>query len=130
MLGETERWYSCNRPEVDRRGNVYENREIVGRLQLLEFPEEELLWKEGNNLFQAPVDVNPYFSESTVVFQGYLEESNADLARQMTDLIKVLRSYEASQKMPRLMNSSSQERLTSRAPKDKGKGSFYAIMQA
>jgi flagellar basal-body rod protein FlgF len=116
VLGETGPLVLQNdRPEVDRRGNVYENREIVGRLQLLEFPEEELLWKEGNNLFQAPVDVNPYFSESTVVFQGYLEESNADLARQMTDLIKVRRSYEASQKIAQVY-----DRLLSRAANELG----------
>jgi flagellar basal body rod protein FlgG len=104
-----------DRPEVDRQGNIYENGERIGRLRIEGFLAEEVLGKEGYNLFQVNGDTLPVSSDTTVVFQGYLEESNTDLARQMTDLIKVRRSYEAAQKIAQVY-----DRLLSRAANELG----------
>ncbi|MGI6318122.1 MAG: flagellar hook-basal body protein [Firmicutes bacterium] len=103
-----------DQPEVDCQGNIYENGERIGRLRIVEFT-EEVLRKEGYNLFQAAGDTIPVSSETTVVFQGYLEDSNTDLSRQMTDLIKVRRSYEAAQKIAQVY-----DRLLSRAANELG----------
>ncbi len=104
-----------DQPEVDSQGNIYENGARIGRLRIEEFLAEEALQKEGYNLFRAAGDILPVSSETTVVFQGYLEESNTDLARQMTDLIKVRRSYEAAQKIAQVY-----DRLLSRAANELG----------
>ena len=104
-----------DRPEVDRQGNIYENGERIGRLRIEGFLAEEVLGKEGYNLFQVNGDTLPVSSDTTVVFQGYLEESNTDLSRQMTDLIKVRRSYEAAQKIAQVY-----DRLLSRAANELG----------
>ncbi|MGI6307375.1 MAG: flagellar hook-basal body protein [Dethiobacteria bacterium] len=99
---------------VDGAGNVYAGGERVNRLRLLAFDPENLLWKEGYNLFQAAEGAVSRRAEAEV-WQGYLEESNADLLRQMTALLKVRRSYEAAQK-----TSQTYDRLLSRAANELG----------
>ncbi len=99
-----------DRPVIDRRGNIYEDGELAGRLQVVDLAPEELIWKEGYNLYEAVGDAQPVAIQQLSVFQGYLEEANTDLGRQMTDMIKVRRSYEAAQKVSQVY-----DRLLSRA---------------
>ena len=99
-----------DRPIIDRGGNVYEDGERVDRVQVFGLVQDELLWKEGYNLYEAIGDAEPVALEQPLVFQGYLEESNTDLGRQMTDMIKVRRSYESAQKISQVY-----DRLLSRA---------------
>lgn len=100
--------------EVDRAGNVYAGGERVDRLQLQAFVPEDLLWKEGYNLFRTAEGAVPQ-QAGAEVWQGYLEESNADLLRQMTALLKVRRSYETAQKV-----SQTYDRLLARAANELG----------
>lgn len=99
---------------VDRDGSVSLGDERVGRLQLTAFEPENLLWKECYSLFQAAEGAVPR-PAAAEVWQGYLEESNADLLRQMTALLKVRRSYEAAQKVSQVC-----DRLLSRAANELG----------
>ncbi len=92
-------------PYVDREGNVYQEGEYLDTLQVVVFPEDAVPWKEGNNLFQVAEDFAPLELPNPPVFQGTLEESNADLSRQMTDMIRVRRSYEAAQKLAQVYDS-------------------------
>jgi flagellar basal-body rod protein FlgG len=86
-------------PVIDGSGNIYEEGVWVDRLQILGFVPENSLWKDEYNLLQAAEGAIPLRSEDTEVLQGCLEESNVDLMRQMTDLVKARRSYEAAQKI-------------------------------
>ncbi len=99
---------------VDRAGDVYARGERVDRLQLLAFAPDDIIWKEGQNLFRAAEGARPQRAEAEV-WQGYLEESNTDLLRQMTNLLKVRRCYEAAQKI-----SQAYDRLLSRAANELG----------
>jgi len=58
---------------------------------------ETRLEKHGENYFIT--DDAPDGEEEFEVVQGFLEGSNANLAREMTDMMKVRRSYEAAQKI-------------------------------
>jgi flagellar basal-body rod protein FlgG len=102
-------------PVVDSAGNIYEESELVDRLQLLAFVPENSLWKDEYNLFQVVEGAIPQRAGEAEVLQGYLEESNADLTRQMTDLVKARRSYEAAQKI-----FQTYDRLLSRAANELG----------
>lgn len=86
-------------PVIDSQGRVFLEGEPVDRLLLVAFDREAPLWKDGHNLFQAGEGAVAQPAAEAVVFQGYLEESNADLARQVTDLVRVRRSYEAAQRI-------------------------------
>jgi flagellar basal-body rod protein FlgF len=104
-----------SQPVVDRVGNVYDDGERVDRIRLHAFAPDDSLFKDGYGLFQAGPGVIPQQAEDTVIFQGFLEESNADLSRQMTDMLKVRRSYEAAQKI-----SQAYDRMLSRAANELG----------
>lgn len=65
-----------------------------------------LLVREGNNVYRwegegIPADVAdlPELAGSFVVRQGWMERSNVDAARTMTDMLTVLRAYEANQRV-------------------------------
>ncbi len=99
-----------DRPFIDRVGNIFENGEQVARLQVLDLVPEALIFKEGYGLYETVGAAAPVLLEQPSVFQGYLEEANTDMGRQMTDMIKVRRSYEAAQKISQVY-----DRLLSRA---------------
>ena len=102
-------------PEIDSSGNIYQDNVFIDRIRVVNFAGDAPLWKDGYNLFRTEEDVVPQVVESYTLFQGALEESNADMTRQMTDLIKVRRCYEAAQKISQVY-----DRMLSRAANDLG----------
>ena len=102
--------------EIDAEGNIFEEGELIDRLQVFIFTPENALSKDDQGLFQALEAATPLETEETGVLQGCLEESNADITRQMTDLVKVRRSYEAAQKI-----FQTYDRLLSRSANELGK---------
>lgn len=81
---------------VDAQGQIEVDGKRVGRLRLVELQPEGLR-KSGGTLFES-AGVPPAAPRSTQVRQGHLELSNVNPARAMTELIEVLRTYEAYQK--------------------------------
>lgn len=80
--------------EVDEDGDTVE----IDTLDIAVFDlGEAQLEKYGNNYFVT--DDAPDGEEDFEVVQGFLEGSNANLAKEMTDIMKVRRSYEAAQKI-------------------------------
>jgi flagellar basal-body rod protein FlgF len=102
-------------PEIDRSGYIYQDGRLVDRIRVATFGADDPLWKDGYNLFRTGEGVVPLLANVETVFQGVLEDSNADLTRQMTDLVKVRRCYEAAQKISQVY-----DRLLSRAANDLG----------
>ena len=102
-------------PFVDRSGHIYVDGEHVNTIRVVSFEEGTPLWKEGYTLFQVGEGFEPQVLENPVVFQGALESSNTDLSRQMTDMIRVRRTYEAAQKIAQVYDT-----LLSRAANDLG----------
>lgn len=98
---------NSDRPRIDAQGWIYEEDEEdpVARLQVMHFEEEELLFKEDSGLYQAQAGAAVLEEEEYEVRQGYLEDSNADLSRQMTNMIRLRRSYEASQRISQAYDS-------------------------
>ena len=80
---------------------------VVGRLRIVTFPDNGALRKSKDSLFynidpegNAPVDSN------VEVRQGLLEASNVDETREMVQMITVYRSYEANQRILRMLDES------------------------
>lgn len=106
---------STEKPYLDREGNIFVDGERVDRLLVYGFADEDLQ-REGYNLFRAGAgEERTEPIGTTIIFQGYLEDSNVDLGRQMVELIKVRRSYEAAQKVSQVY-----DRLFSRAANELG----------
>lgn len=79
-------------------GTILQNDKIVDRLLIRDFIDTTALKKHGNNLVKA--DANAQTQEfSGTVQQGFTELSNVNVVREMVDMITVMRSYEANQKV-------------------------------
>lgn len=83
-----------------QRGDV---NEIAGNLAITEAVRPRLLEATGNNAFRLPdleelgydfEDIMQPVEVNTVLQSGALEQSNVDLASQMTDMINMQRSYQ------------------------------------
>ncbi|MFZ0243744.1 MAG: flagellar basal-body rod protein FlgF [Desulfobacterales bacterium] len=88
------------RVTIDETGNVSVDGTQVAKLRLVELDQPLLLQRRGGSLFAAregaAIQETP--SESARVIQGHLELSNVEAVRTMTEMIDVLRGFEAYQK--------------------------------
>jgi len=84
---------------VSEDGFVTVDGSQVDRLRIVDFSNSSALEKAGHNFYRA---VNPNaledINEDFKVSQGFLELSNVDVVRMMTEMIEVLRGYESYQK--------------------------------
>jgi flagellar basal-body rod protein FlgF len=87
---------------VDEEGNVTVDGSQVDSLRLVDFPQPYKLTKVGEALFKA-TDTGPgeVQAEDVRVSQGFIELSNVDAVKMMTEMIEVLRGYESYQKIIR-----------------------------
>lgn len=82
---------------LEENGALTVDGHFVDNLLIVNFPAEQLS-KEGFNSYAALAGAVPLEFEG-LVMQGYLEQSNVDLTREMSSLIRIRRSYEAAQKL-------------------------------
>jgi len=85
------------RVNIEKNGVVYNNGKEVGRLQLYDFDQPELMEREGALLFKPPANQDPRIVESDLI-PGSLEGSNVNAIMAMTELVRVHRSFESSKK--------------------------------
>ena len=76
----------------------------VGQLTLSNFINEAGLESLGENLYQetdssgAPTESNPGQNGAGLLYQGYVETSNVNVAEELVDMIQVQRAYEINSK--------------------------------
>ncbi|HEV7278493.1 MAG TPA: flagellar basal-body rod protein FlgF [Devosiaceae bacterium] len=73
-------------------GAISTNDGIKGRLRVVEFTDPQELAREGSNLFSGGT---PIAIATTRVLQGALEKSNVSGIAEMTEMIRVSRSYQS-----------------------------------
>lgn len=88
---------------INEKGEVYSDEERIDQLKLVDFNDYEVLRKEGDGLLRieegtgaAPVVV------AGMVQQGFLESSNVNSVKEMVQLMTMMRSYEANQKLVKI----------------------------
>lgn len=85
---------------VGADGVIMENGVRAAQLGLAESDNPEGLVREGNGLFRtednAPL---PALAGGAEIRQGFLEASNVDASRTMTDMLTAYRTFEANQKL-------------------------------
>ena len=102
---------------IRANGEILVDDQLVGQVGLFDFAEPQQLVKVGNTQFEDQRGLaQPVASTGTTVRQGYLEQSNVDPARAMSDLMVAQRQYEASARMVQL-----QDEMTQRAANDIGR---------
>jgi len=91
---------------VDKEGNISVDGNSVDTIKVVNFSEPHAqLKKVGASLFAlADPDIAESEAEEVEVRQGFVEFSNVDAIRVMTEMIEVLRGYESYQKIIRSIN--------------------------
>jgi flagellar basal-body rod protein FlgG len=93
---------------VDEEGTVSVDGKQVGSLRIVNFSEPGKLIKVGDTLFKAAENSPPPVeAEDIRVSQGFVELSNVDVVKMMTEMIEVLRGYESYQKVIRTADEAS-----------------------
>lgn len=85
--------------QVNDVGEVWQDNKMVDRIQLFRFDDDKALERAGSNLFQyggKPEGVK--LVAMPAVRQGFVEGSNVNAIKNLTDMIIAHRSYEAYQK--------------------------------
>ncbi|MDP4182200.1 MAG: flagellar hook-basal body protein [Bacillota bacterium] len=89
---------------VKNDGSIIQNGAMVDKLKVTEFTETKSLKKIGDNLIEkdATTKEQPF---KGAVTQGFLEGSNINVVKEMVDMISVMRSYEANQRLLQAQDS-------------------------
>lgn len=86
---------------VDEQGNIRKKNgntlDVIGKINLYNVLGDNSLKSIGNNLFVADTET-PYLSQNNSIRQGFLELSNVDLSKEMTDMIITQRAFQLSSK--------------------------------
>jgi len=84
--------------EVKPNGEVMVDDKLVDTLRVTVFPDPRVLRKQGSTVFASEhggMTMNSGFG----VQQGFLEQGNVNAVQEMVDMMQIMRSYEANQKV-------------------------------
>lgn len=88
--------------QIKSNGDITIDNEIVDRLSIVAFADNQSLNKIADNLYEGDGAQIPFTGS---VLQGFLEASNVNPVTAMVDMITVSRAYEANQKMIQVQDS-------------------------
>lgn len=83
---------------LQRDGTILKDGAVVDKLLIKQFENPNTLRKNGENLL-SPTDGTVEEEFSGQVLQNFLEQSNVNIVREMVDMISLMRSYEANQRI-------------------------------
>lgn len=83
---------------VTNNGSIYVNNEFVDQIRLTGFTDYSSLRKIGDNLYKT-TEASEFVDFEGNLRQGYLEASNVNSVKEMVEMIKIMRTYEANQKV-------------------------------
>ncbi|HYF84398.1 MAG TPA: flagellar hook-basal body protein [Clostridia bacterium] len=85
---------------VNEKGEVYSDSQLADKLKLVDFNDYEVLRKEGNGLLGIADDIEAEpVAIAGMVQQSFLEGSNVNSVKEMVNMLTMMRTYEANQKM-------------------------------
>lgn len=82
------------------QGEIYQDGDAVANLNIVEYATTGHLKKIGHSLY-ASTDplIQPIPNPSTQVKQGFIETSNVNVVKEMTDMIQTTRNFESANKV-------------------------------
>jgi flagellar basal-body rod protein FlgG len=101
---------------VDERGGIYVDGNLTSTIDVVDFPKPYQLKKMGSAQFIPDAGVVAKPVTSTVVRQGFVEESNVNTMAEMAQLIEASRFYESCVKVVQNFDS-----VTGKAANELGK---------
>lgn len=85
-------------------GTICANGEPIDKLYITDFENYDFLKKYADTMYE-PVEGATETEAEYKIMQGYLEQSNVNVVREMVQMIAVSRAYEANQKILKTMDS-------------------------
>jgi flagellar basal-body rod protein FlgF len=102
---------SGNDVQIDEKGAIRVDGDTVGTLKVVEFEKPEMLSNAGKGLLLDPSDeAGVKDNENPAIHSGCLELSNVQAIREMVNMIRIHRSFEAYQKTMQTLQD--QEKLS------------------
>jgi flagellar basal-body rod protein FlgG len=102
---------------VTPQGGIFAGETQVGQFSLARFADPKSLVKDGETTFASQGAAPQLMAAQDVqIHQGYVEESNVDTTQAITEMMSVLRAYQASQRLVQF-----QDQINSRAANDLGR---------
>lgn len=95
---------SSKNVSISATGQITADGEIVDALNIVDFEDYDYLKKYGDTMYE-PVDGATTKDAEGEILQGYTEQSNVNVVREMVDMITITRAYEAGQKVIRSYDS-------------------------
>lgn len=83
---------------ISGTGQITADGEFIDTLQVVDFADYDYLYKYGDTMYE-PVDGATFKDAEAEILQGYTEQSNVNVVREMVDMITITRAYEANQKV-------------------------------
>lgn len=83
---------------IDRRGDVVQDGQALGRLRIAQFDDDRNLVPEGDGRYRPASHDQPKEARDASVQQEYLEHSNVNVIDEMVQMISGFRAFEAAQK--------------------------------
>ncbi len=85
---------------VNDQGDIFQGTDLIARVSVVDVANKESLQKVGNNLYGFKAGQNSeIISKATPSLKsGFIETSNVNVVKEMTDMIKTQRVFESTQK--------------------------------
>jgi flagellar basal-body rod protein FlgG len=84
---------------ISQEGEIQVGPNRVDKLKIVDFKDRKRLEKMGSSLFQPVAGgIQEEAAKGMMVRQGFLEQSNINPVRQMTEMLSILRQFESLQK--------------------------------
>jgi flagellar basal-body rod protein FlgG len=83
---------------ISADGTITADGKVIDTLKIVDFEDYDYLEKYGDTMYE-PVDGATTKDAAAEVLQGYTEQSNVNVVKEMVDMITITRAYEANQKL-------------------------------
>jgi len=84
--------------EISSNGDVIVDSTPVSKIQVADFEDYSQLEKTSSTSFTVPEGVEPVSSNDYELQQGYLEQANINIIKEMVNMIITMRNYESNAK--------------------------------
>ena len=95
---------SSRKVSISNTGEIVADGQTIDTLQTVDFADYDYLRKYGDTMYE-PVEGATTVNATAEVLQGYTEQSNVNVIKEMLDVITTTRAYEANQKVIRSYDS-------------------------
>ncbi len=89
---------------ITENGQVYADGELIDKIVLKDFEDYDFLKKVGYTMYE-PVNGAQQKDTTAEILQGYTEQSNVNIVREMVNMIEITRAYETNQRLIKSIDS-------------------------